>query len=321
MLSTGSDEMIRSIRDASRGLVRELGFLEPTLAGTDLAPSAVHALIEIEAHPAITAGMLCTLLRLEKSSVSRLVRKLVDAGEVEEESSNGDGRAKFLSLTAKGQGTVAAIHAFATSQVSAALSRLQVTDRQMVLTGLRTYTDALHVGRTDTGRIERPAVTIESGYRSGMIGRSTEMHAAFYRRVGFGAYFEAQVAAGLAAFVQRLDRPVNGLWSAVESGRIVGTVAIDGEDLNAGLAHLRWFIVDDGQRGGGTGRRLLSEALSFCDRTGFTETHLWTFKGLDAARHLYEANGFTLDDEQPGRQWGEEVTEQRFVRKAIMPTS
>ena len=317
MLSTDIDETIRSIRDASRGLVRELGFLEPTLAGTDLAPSGVHALIEIEAHPAMTAGVLCTLLGLEKSSVSRLVRKLVDAGEVKEESSHGDGRSKCLSLTTKGQGTVAAIHAFATSQVSAALSRMEIADRLTVLTGLRTYTDALHAGRTDAKGIDRPAITIQSGYRSGIIGRSTEIHAAFYRRVGFGAYFEAQVAAGLAAFVQRLNEPVNGLWSAVESGRIVGTVAIDGEDLGTGLAHLRWFIVDDGQREGGTGRRLLSEALSFCDRAGFRETHLWTFRGLDAARHLYEANGFVLDDEQPGQQWGEEVTEQRFVRKAI----
>ncbi|CZT34826.1 bifunctional helix-turn-helix transcriptional regulator/GNAT family N-acetyltransferase [Rhizobium sp. 9140] len=317
MISRDIDETIRSIRDASRGLVRELGFLEPTLAGTDLAPSGVHALIEIEAHSAMTASVLCTLLGLEKSSVSRLVRKLVDAGEVREESSHGDGRSKCLSLTTKGQGTVAAIHAFATSQVSAALSRMEVADRLTVLTGLRTYTDALHAGRTDAPGIERPGITIESGYRSGIIGRSAEIHAAFYRRVGFGAYFEAQVAAGLAAFVQRLDKPVNGLWSAVESLRIVGTVAIDGEDLGAGLAHLRWFIVDDGQRGGGAGRRLLSEALSFCDRLGFRETHLWTFRGLDAARHLYEANGFVLDDEQPGRQWGEEVTEQRFVRKAI----
>lgn len=316
-----SDEMILSIRDASRRLVRELGFLKPTLAGTALAPSAVHALIEIEASPSLTAGSLCTALGLEKSSISRLVRKLVDAGEVREESSSGDGRAKCLTLTAQGQDTVAAIHAFATSQVSTALSRLPGADRETVLAGLRTYTDALHAGRTHAGQIDRPAVTIETGYRSGSIGRSTEMHAAFYRRVGFGAYFEAQVAAGLAAFVQRLDRPVNELWSALESGRIVGTVAIDGEDLGEGLAHLRWFIVDDGQRGGGTGRRLLSEALSFCDRTGFAETHLWTFRGLDAARHLYETNGFRLVDEQPGRQWGEEVTEQRFVRKAAQPAS
>ncbi len=48
--------------------------------------------------------------------------------------------------------------------------------------------------------------------------------------------------------------------------------------------------------------------------------HLWTFRGLDAARRLYEANGFALVEEQPGRQWGEEVIEQRFVRTAARTT-
>ncbi len=68
-------------------------------------------------------------------------------------------------------------------------------------------------------------------------------------------------------------------------------------------------------RGEGYGRRLLEAALSFVDRRNHPETHLWTFAGLDAARRLYEANGFTLVEERPGAQWGQEVREQRFVRK------
>jgi hypothetical protein len=38
-----------------------------------------------------------------------------------------------------------------------------------------------------------------------------------------------------------------------------------------------------------------------------------TFEGLDAARHLYEKNGFRLAEQQRGIQWGREVNEQRFV--------
>ena len=41
------DQTIRQLRELSRKLVRELGFMRSTLAGSDLAPSAVHALIEI----------------------------------------------------------------------------------------------------------------------------------------------------------------------------------------------------------------------------------------------------------------------------------
>ena len=45
-----------------------------------------------------------------------------------------------------------------------------------------------------------------------------------------------------------------------------------------------------------------------------------TFRGLDAARKLYEAYGFALAEEWPGRQWGKQMFEQRFVRPARAPT-
>ena len=158
-------------------------------------------------------------------------------------------------------------------------------------------------------------IRIETGYRPGAIGRCAEMHATYYMRTsGFGRAFEAQVASGIAEFSARLEQARNGLWLALQGERIVGTIVIDGEDLGGNIAHLRWFIVDDTIRGSGIGRRLLAEAVSFCDKTGFSDTHLWTFRGLDAARKLYEAHGFALAEEQPGSQWGTEVMEQRFVR-------
>ncbi len=101
----------------------------------------------------------------------------------------------------------------------------------------------------------------------------------------------------------------------MQGERIVGMVAIDGEDLGPGIAHLRWFIVDDGVRGQGVGRELLDAAVRFSDRQGCGQIQLWTFRGLDAARRLYEAQGFELVEERPGRQWGPEVMEQHFLRR------
>lgn len=63
---------------------------------------------------------------------------------------------------------------------------------------------------------------------------------------------------------------------------------------------MRWFILDDSCRGTGIGRRLLSEAMAFCDSHQFSAVQLWTFKGLDAARKLYESFGFTLIREWQG---------------------
>lgn len=302
--------VVEDIRTLSRRMVRAWGFMGGAFAGTDLSPSSVHALIEIEAG-GLTARDLGTRLRLEKSSVSRLLGKLVALGAVKETPDEADGRAKLLSLTAEGRSRVAAIHAFARRQVVEALGRLGAGEERVVLDGLRLYSAALEGGP------DVQPLAIVPGYRPGLVARVTDMHMRYYAREhGLGRRFETLVAGGLAEFCGRLDNPLNAVWTAQTGGEIVGSLAIDGEDMGAGIAHLRWFIVADGLRGGGAGKRLLDAALAFADGHGFSETHLSTFAGLDAARHLYETRGFVLAEEKIGAQWGRELVEQRFVRRS-----
>lgn len=308
--------LVDEIRSASRTIVRELGFMDRTLAGTAYSASAVHALLEIERRGTMTAAELVQALRLEKSSISRMVGKLVEAGEITEEAAAGDGRIKPLMLTAQGRRTVAGIHAFARDQVMAALANLGPAEQQAVTQGLSAYARALSARDPQAGDTAQPPIEIVTGYQPGWIGRVAEMHAVHYsRHWGFGQFFESTVASGAAEFSGRLENPHNQAWAAIRDGRIIGSIAIDGEDLGDNQAHLRWFILDESCRGGGIGRRLLAEAVAFCDQAGFASTQLWTMKGLDAARRLYEAHGFELAKEWLGTQWGLEVTEQQFSRR------
>lgn len=312
-----ASQLIDHIRATSRHLVRELGFMGGDFAGTDLPPSAVHALIEIE-KGGMTARDLAAILRLEKSSVSRMLRKLVEAGDVREAAGEEDTRTKCLSLTPQGTQRVVSIHAFARAQVSSALGRLHRGQHETVLEGMRLYAEALLPPdqKREDHKSQSSPVEIVTGYRPGIIARITEMHALYYARTSdFGQAFESRVAAGLAEFCGRLENPQNRIWAAMRDGQVRGSVAIDGEDLGEGIAHLRWFITDDTLRGTGAGKKLLDAAMDFVDASGFTETHLWTFAGLNAARHLYETRGFALVEEYTGSQWGREVLEQRFVRK------
>lgn len=306
---------ILSVRDASRRMVRELGFMQPTLAVTDLPPSAVHAIIEIGSQGCLTASQLGRILLLEKSTISRMLARLVERGLIEERPSETDGRAKNLSLTPDGHALLGDINRFADLRVGKALQALNGISRQRVVGGLADYADALRAVHDRSGS-PPAAIDIHEGFLPGAIGRIAEMHGRYYAREwAMGSFFEARVASGLAEFSQRLDRPGNRLWLALLAGEIVGSIAVDGEDLGEGKAHLRWVIVDDGLRGSGTGRRLLAAAVKFCDEQGFSEIRLWTFTGLDAARKLYEAAGFALVEEWSGDQWGRALMEQRFVRK------
>ncbi|MBR0653472.1 GNAT family N-acetyltransferase [Plastoroseomonas arctica] len=156
--------------------------------------------------------------------------------------------------------------------------------------------------------------TIACGWRPGLLGRTTELHARYYAQAfGFGPRFEAVVAGGLAEFVPRLRDTRNQIWAALDGETVIGTIAIDGQDM-APAAHLRWFILHEAAQGTGIGRALLQAALAHVDAQGFAETRLWTFAGLNPARRLYERHGFAMADERPGDQWGEPVMEQLFIR-------
>jgi DNA-binding MarR family transcriptional regulator len=147
-------DLIDDIRAASRLMVRELGFMEATVAATDYPPSAVHTILEIGIRGPMTSAQIALFLHLEKSSVSRLVRKLIESGELREMSDAADARIKPLALTAKGQRTLAALHEFGRRQVSGALSRLSERERNAVREGLMLYASALKADRADELQLE-----------------------------------------------------------------------------------------------------------------------------------------------------------------------
>jgi len=155
--------------------------------------------------------------------------------------------------------------------------------------------------------------TLKKDYHPGTVGRIVELHATYYgTHWGFGAFFEAKIASDLAEFVMRYDPSRDLLLTAWNNQEFVGSIAIDGIEYDEKGAHLRWFIVAENCTGKGIGKKLLSQAMSFCKTKGYKKVYLWSFKGLNAARHLYENAGFKLVREHLGKQWGKVVMEQLF---------
>ncbi len=155
-------------------------------------------------------------------------------------------------------------------------------------------------------------IEISRGYVPGVIGRVAQLHGAYYSRHNFGLYFEAKVASELSEFLARYDEARDGFWLASLDESVEGSITIDGIHAAEEGAHLRWFITSDALRGKGAGNRLLAAALDFSRDKGYRRVYLWTFAGLNPARHLYEKFGFHMVEQRVGTQWGMEVTEQRF---------
>jgi len=159
---------------------------------------------------------------------------------------------------------------------------------------------------------------IAAGYLPGAIGRVAELHALYYHQDwDFGLYFEAKIATELAQFMQSFNPVHDGFWTLIVDDRIMGSIAIVGEEAAPPSARLRWYIISPECQGRGWGRLLMREAMNFCRQAKFNRVYLSTFAGLDPARHLYEAAGFKLIDEQEGAHWGKTVREQIF--ELILP--
>ena len=190
------EQTIRELREISRKLVRELGFMRNTLAESDLAPSAVHAVLEIAGAPGIQARDLAQRLRLDKSSTSRQVTRLESAGLVERRTCTADARSSELHLTQHGQQLRRKIDAFASDQVSNALRHLTPADQQRLVASLSQYVSAL-ADDNDHKPPQNPAPAdtgpqIVQGYVPGCIGDIASLHGRFYaQHWGFGVFSSA----------------------------------------------------------------------------------------------------------------------------------
>ncbi len=133
------------------------------------------------------------------------------------------------------------------------------------------------------------------GYRPGILGRIAELHGVYYARAwGAGAEFEGMMAQELREFLGGYRPGRDLLLTAHVEGRVVGSIAVEGSEVERPGARIRWVIVEDESRGRGIGKELLRRALAFCAGAGFGTVYLWTVEGLPESRTLYLRSGFRI---------------------------
>jgi GNAT superfamily N-acetyltransferase len=103
--------------------------------------------------------------------------------------------------------------------------------------------------------------------------------------LGFQAFDEE-----VAALPGRYAPPRGALLVARVDGEAVGCVGI--RPLEAEACELKRLFVRPAHRSGGTGRRLLEEALATARRIGYRTIRLDTIPGMERAQTLYARAGF-----------------------------
>jgi DNA-binding MarR family transcriptional regulator len=135
---------VDAAQEALMRFVRNFGLHQPdrTPCGQPLPVSEAHAIVEIAREGRIRQVELARRLRLEKSTVSRLVANLVNRGWVHRETADSDGRGVLLVLTDAGT-TAAARQADARrDRFTALLGRIPDDQRGAVVRALQTLAEA-----------------------------------------------------------------------------------------------------------------------------------------------------------------------------------
>lgn len=278
-------DVAAAIRRFNRFYTARIGVLGARHLGTPYSLTEARVLYELGDRGPATAAALAQTIEIDPAQVSRTVARLTRARLVVSARDVSDGRARRLSLTAKGRAQFARLDALSRQRTTGLVGGLDADRQRRLLAAMRTIEDVLGDATRTT-----PAVVIRP-HRPGDLGWIVSRHGSVYaEEYGWDATFEALVAGVAKDFLERFDAAREACWMAEVDGQRVGSVCLVRK--SATVAKLRLLIVDPSARGLGIGSRLVDECLEFARRVGYKRVTLWTNSILDAARHLYERAGF-----------------------------
>jgi GNAT superfamily N-acetyltransferase len=163
-------------------------------------------------------------------------------------------------------------------------------------------------------QIAQNSIVLRS-HRPGDMGWVIERHGFLYwQEYGWDERFEALVARIAADFIDQLEPERERCWIAEHAGERVGCVFLvrDREQPDRAMptARLRLLLVEPSARGLGLGQMLVGECTRFARAAGYRRIVLWTNSVLDAARHIYEQEGYRLIAEKPYTDFGKQLISQ-----------
>lgn len=299
------EQKVASVRRFNRFFTRQIGVLGEGLLHSPYSLTEARVLFEISHNEEVTASDLARGLGLDPGYLSRTLARLEAQGLVEKTPSETDARRRLLSLTPAGEEAFSLLDSRSREEVAEMLDGLSEQDQRRLLGAMQTVEDILDRGLKYSGpfflRVHEP------GDMGWVVQRHGEL---YFREYGWDESFEALVARIVADFVDGLEPSVERCWIAEMAGERVGCVFLVRE--SASVAKLRLLLVEPEARGLGLGAHLVDECIRFARSRGYEKLILWTNNVLDAARHIYEAKGFELVEEEEHHSFGKDLVGQNW---------
>jgi DNA-binding MarR family transcriptional regulator/N-acetylglutamate synthase-like GNAT family acetyltransferase len=296
---------IDAVRRFNRFFTRRIGVLREGLLHTSYSLTEARILFEIAHRDDPTASDLSRELGLDPGYLSRILAHLERRGLVEKVRSETDRRRRLLALTPDGEDAFSLLDSRSREEVAEMLEELSEGEGRRLLEAMRTIKSVLD----ESFKFSEPFFL--RLHEPGDMGWVVHRHGVLYaREYGWDERFEALVAQIVADFVNNYDPAKERCWIAEMSGEIVGCVfLVKASDT---VAKLRLLLVEPEARDLGLGTRLVEECIRFARRSDYKTLTLWTNSVLDAARHIYEKQGFELVEEKEHNSFGHALVGQNW---------
>jgi len=287
---------VAAVRRFNRFYTRQIGILDEGYLASPYSLADVRVLYELNYGEPRSAAELSRELGLDPGYLSRILRRVENAGLIERTASLTDARSTIVALTTKGREEFAPLDRKSAEEIGVLLGRLPARDQTRLLEAMATVERLLGGSAADAPLVLRQP-------DPGDLGWVVQRHGAIYgAEYGYDAEFEALVAEIVAHYVRELDPKRERCWIAELDGQPVGCVFLVKASDRVGK--LRLFLVEPSARGRGIGGRLVEECVRFARRAGYRKITLWTQSELLAARRVYARAGFRCVAEEPNQAFG-----------------
>lgn len=307
---------IQDMRAFNRWYTDVIGLLNRHLLDSDYNLSEARLIYELHKAGTIQASHVMALMHIDKSYLSRMLKRLEKERLVSRKQSREDGRAVMLSLTEKGQREFAQLNGASDEQIASLVSHLNEGQREALVEHMGEIR-RLMGGVTEAGTNQTGAVTIRTGsvkirieLEPGDLGYIAYLHGQIYDNENqFGLGFESYVLEGLGEFGARYDPAKDRVWVCEHGREKVGFLV----GVNRGDSlQLRYFILLPEYRGMGLGKRLMDAFMEFVRERGYRKAYLWTTNEQHAAISLYSRYGFRLTEEKESMAFDKPLVERKY---------
>ena len=295
------DTQIAAVRSFNRFYTRQLGLLDEHIAQSRFSLAEGRVLYELAKDGECSAGALAASLNLDPAYLSRILARLSVLRLVVNLPDPADRRRSLVSATADGRAAVAELEDLNNRAVGAVLDAVPESARADLVGAMAAIRRTM--GETMAGPIVlRPQRIGDLGWlihRQGLL---------YNRQFGWNGDFEGLIARIYGEYHALPSEPPRDLWIAERDGVTLGSVFVQPALAFPGQAQLRMLYVEPVARGQGIGRLLVEQAKSFARDSGYAGMRLWTHTIQEAARRVYAAAGFAVEETMDEDNFGQRMT-------------